>query len=145
MAALTFPSVDWFDAIRNMMNNDPEFRKLGTCDAEVGIEVRDTGQRFVLTFEAFECTGVREATQAELDATDFYLSMDLADWKEMIQNIKQNGGADLDHTLNTLDMAREDSLAHSKDEYRRDLFYRFNQTFQDFFNASAKLDTNFPN
>ncbi len=34
-------------------------------------------------------------------------------------------------------------LRASHDGYRRDAFYRFNQSIQDFFNASAKIDTPF--
>lgn len=143
MAAVNFPSVQWFEEIRNLVNGDPEFKKLGTCDATMGIKVSDTGKMLLLTFEAFECTGVREATQADLDASDFYLEMEMAAWKDMLTNIKKNGAADLNHTLNTIDMARPTQLAQAKDEYRRDLFYRFNQTFQDFFNASAKIETAF--
>lgn len=143
MAAVTFPSVEWFDAIRDIVNNDDNFKKLGTCDAEMGIKVSDTGEIFLLTFEAFECTAARPATQADLDQSDFYLEMEKSAWKEMLDNIKKNGAADLDHTLNTIDMARPEQLAQSKDEYRRDLFYRFNQTFQDFFNASSKIETKF--
>ncbi len=143
MATVSFPSVQWFEAIRNLVNGDPEFKKLGTCDATMGIKVSDTSKMFLLTFEAFECTGVREATQADLDASDFYLEMEMAAWKDMLTNIKKHGAADLDHTLNTIDMSRPTQLAQAKDEYRRDLFYRFNQTFQDFFNASAKIDTAF--
>ena len=30
------------------------------------------------------------------------------------------------------------------DQYRQDFFYRFNQTFQYFFDASARIDTEFP-
>ena len=60
-------------------------------------------------------------------------------------NIREHGSADLDHTLNTLDLEREDGLAQTKagDEYRRDLFFRYNQTFQYFFDASAKVETVF--
>lgn len=141
--AVAFPSVEWFESINKIVNVDPEFKKLGTCDAEMGVKVSDTGKMFLLTFEAFECTGARPATQADLDQADFYLEMDKAGWQEMLDNIKKHGSADLDHTLNTLDMARPAQLAQAKDEYRRDLFYRFNQTFQDYFNASAKIDTSY--
>ncbi len=64
-------------------------------------------------------------------------------WKELIENIKQHGRADLHHTLNTLDLDAQDEFARAKDYYRRDKFYRFNQSFQNFFDASAKIDTQF--
>jgi len=36
-------------------------------------------------------------------------------------------------------------VARSRDGYRRDLFYRFNESFQYFFDASRRLDTRFVN
>ena len=61
----------------------------------------------------------------------------------MIENIKANGKADLHHTLNTIDIEIPEGFARSNDGYRRDAFYRFNQSFQYFFDASAKIDTTF--
>ncbi len=76
---------------------------------------------------------------------DFYLEMPLKDWKAMIQDIADNGAASLHYTLNTLDLAREAGLSHSVhgDQYREDLFFRYNQTFQFFFDASARVKTTF--
>ena len=36
-----FPSVEWFDTIREMANSDEAFRRLGTVDARVGVKVGD--------------------------------------------------------------------------------------------------------
>jgi hypothetical protein len=136
-----FPSVEWFNAVSELINKDESYRHLGTCDAEMGVEVGD--KIYKLTFEAFEVTGVAEITREQEDDLDFTLTMPYEGWKEMIENIEQNGKADLHHTLNTLDLAAPDEFARSKDYYRRDLFYRFNQSFQNFFDASAKIDTQF--
>ncbi len=64
-------------------------------------------------------------------------------WQEMLKNIKDNGKADLHHTLNTIDLEDPEGFARSHDGYRRDAFYRFNQSFQHFFDSSAKIDTDF--
>src|SRR5581483_672183 len=137
----TFPSVEWFNAIREITNADPAFRQLGTVEAVIGIKV---GQKiFELTFEAFECTNVREAGENDLRDMDFWLEQSYDQWKEMLENIKRNGAADLSHTLNTIDLSMPEGFARSHDGYRRDAFYRFNQSIQDFFNASAKIDTTF--
>jgi hypothetical protein len=137
----TFPSVDWFNALREITNNDPAFRQLGTVDAVVGVKVG--GKIYELTFEAFECTNVREVNENALRDMDFWMEQPYDAWKEMLENIKQNGHADLSHTLNTVDLSMPEGLARSHDGYRRDAFYRFNQSLQDFFNASAKIDTKF--
>ena len=141
--ATTFPSLEWFQQVQKLVNEDPNFKKLGTADANVGIKISDREEKYVLTFEAFEVVDVKEAQQADLEAADFYLELPYDSWKEMLSNIKANGHADLHHTLNTIDLELPEGFARSKDEYRRDLFYRFNQTFQDFFNKSAELDTQF--
>lgn len=139
----TFPSVEWFDAVREVYNGDDAYRGAGggMCDALVGVKV---GERlFKLVFEGFECSGASEIDEAGLEETDFYLDLSAEEWREMIANISQNGAADLDHTLNTLDLTLDDGLAHSAtgDQYRQDMFFRYNQTFQFFFDASARVET----
>ena len=73
--------------------------------------------------------------------------MDMAapEWRAMLENIRKNGHADLGYTLNTLDLDRTEGLATSMhgDQYREDLFFRYNQTFQYFFDASARIKTQF--
>jgi hypothetical protein len=137
----TFPSVEWFNAIKDITNNDPNFRALGTVDSVIGVKVG--GKIFELTFEAFECTNVREAGENDLRDMDFWLEQPYDAWKDMLENIKKNGHADLSHTLNTIDLSMPEGFARSHDGYRRDAFYRFNQSIQDFFNASAKIETQF--
>ena len=136
-----FPSVEWFDAIKNIVNQDPEFRALGTVDSVIGVKVG--GKIYELIFEAFECTNVREATDNDLRDMDFWLEQPYAKWKEMLENIKKHGAADLSHTLNTIDLSMPEGFARSYDGYRRDAFYRFNQSLQHFFDSSAKIDTQF--
>jgi len=67
----TFPSIDWFEAVRELVNNDEEYRRLGTFDSTVGVKAGD--QVFELTFEAFECAGVREISENDLRDVDFWL------------------------------------------------------------------------
>ena len=136
-----FPSVQWFDAVKDLVNNDEAFRRLGTVDARVGVKVG--GQLFELTFEAFECVGVREIGENDLRDLDFWLEQSPEEWRDMIENIKQHGSADLTHTLNTIDLTIPEGFARSYDGYRRDAFYRFNQSLQHFFDSSAKIDTQF--
>jgi hypothetical protein len=143
MTKATFPSVDWFNAVKQLVNEDEGYKRIGTCDAEVGVKIPDLQKNYRITFEAFEVADVREVEAAEAEDTDFWLEMPYARWKDMIQNIKDNGKADLHHTLNTIDLEDPEGLARSHDGYRRDAFYRFNQTFQYFFDASARIQTSF--
>src|SRR5690348_3267686 len=53
-----FPSVEWFQALADIVNKDENYRKQGNCDATVGIKVGD--RMFEIDFEAFEVTSVKE-------------------------------------------------------------------------------------
>ena len=140
---LVFPSVEWFQALQQLVNVDPEFRRLGSIDAAMGVKV---GSRvFVVIFEAFECTEVRDGSEADLDDLDFYLELSEADWRELVETTKANGGADRRHTLNTLDLTANDGLAQNAtgDQLRGDIFFRVNESLQYFFDQAAKLETVF--
>ena len=47
--------------------------------------------------------------------------------------------------LNSIDLELEEGIAFSPidDQYKQDLFYRYNQNFQDFFDASSRVETTF--
>ena len=141
--ALTFPSVEWFQALQELVNKDEAFRRLGNIDAVMGVKV---GARvFVITFEAFECTEVKEGTEYDLIDADFFLEMSVEQWQDLVSNTKENDGADLSHTLNTLDLMIEGGISDNAtgDQLRADIFFRVNESLQRFFDSSAKLDTVF--
>ena len=140
---LVFPSVQWFQGLQQLVNGDPEFRRLGTVDAQMGVKVGS--KVFVIVFEAFECVDVKEGIEADLEDLDFYLELSEADWRELVENTKANNGADRQHTLNTLDLTKEDGLSQNAtgDQLRGDIFFRVNESLQYFFDLSARLDTVF--
>ena len=141
----TFPSTQWFDAVRMEFNSHEEFHQRGSghCNCLAGVKVSD--RVFVLTFEGLECTKAEETSDRKLQDVDFYMSMDIEDWREMLDNIHENGHAVGEYTLNTLDLSRMDGLSTSLhgDQYREDMFFRFNQTLQFFFDASSRVDTKY--
>lgn len=140
-----FPSLDWFEQVRGVFNSDDSYQQAGggLCDAVMGVKVGD--KAYLVVFEGMECAEAREVDAATLTDADFYLNMEYAEWRDMLANIRDNNGADLDYTLNTLDMERDEGLAQTLngDQYRQDFFYRYNQTFQYFFDASARVQTEF--
>ena len=136
-----FPSIEWFNTIRDIVNQDEKFRQLGNVDAKVGIKVGD--ELLAVDFEAFECVGARDIEESDLRDLDFWLEQSPEEWREMLENIKEKGAADLKHTLNTLDLNQPEGFARSYDGYRRDTFYRFNQSLQHFFDSSSQIDTEF--
>jgi hypothetical protein len=136
-----FPSVEWFDSVRQAANTDPDFRALGTCDAAVGVKV---GRRvFQLNFKAFQCTGVSETDEDSLRDVDFYLEMLPPRWKAFIENISAHSRADPDHTLNTLDLNETEGILRSRDAYGLNSFLRYHLTIQKFFDSAANVETTY--
>lgn len=141
--ALVFPSLAWFEAVQALVNADPEFRRLGNVDATMG--VKSGPDIFLMTFQAFKCIQVSPGTDDDLFEVDFYLDMAPAMWQEMLMNIKANGAADHQHTLNTLDLRLPDGLSSNAtgDQFKADMFFRYNESLQQFFNLSAQVATVF--
>lgn len=136
-----FPSVEWFQTAADTLNKSDSFKRLGTCDADVGVQVDN--KFYEIDFEAFEVKGAREINAERADELDFVLVQPYEGWKAMIQDIQENGRATHDYTLNSLDLQSAEEFARSKDYHRRDAFYRFNQTFQEYFDTAAKFETKF--
>jgi hypothetical protein len=142
---MQFPSVNWFQAVQKEADVEVEtFRRMGFCDAKVMFEIRsgEKDRRFELVFEDYGITSVRELDAKEKADIDFCLTADDGVWREMIENIRTHGEADLDHTLNRLQLPGALELVAS-DQQNADLFYRYNQTFQEFFNLSSRVQTEF--
>lgn len=137
-----FPSVEWFQTAADLLNKSDSFKRLGTCDTEMGVQVGD--EFFEIDFEAFEVKEVKKIDAARADELDFTLVQSPEAWKAMLDDIKANGKATHEFTLNSLDLRSNEELARGKDYVRRDAFYRFNQTLQDFFDMSAQMETTYP-
>ena len=81
-----FPSVEWFEEVKETVNRSKEFRALGNCDANMGVKVGE--KAFSLKFEAFSCEEVSEIGVEGLADLDFYLEMSPEEWRELLSNIK---------------------------------------------------------
>ena len=138
---IAFPSLAWFEELRRLVNDDPAYRQIGTVDASMGVKVGD--EVFVVTFEAFECSSVRSGNEYDLINVDFFIEMESDAWKTMLENIRANGGAEAGQTLVSLDMLNEISTNATGDQLRADMFFRYNQSLQHFFDLSANLNTVF--
>ena len=87
----TFPSVEWFKAAGDLLNKSDSFKRLGTCDTEMAVQVDD--RIFELDFEAFELADVKEIDTARAEQLDFVLVQPYEEWKNMLLNIKEHGQA----------------------------------------------------
>lgn len=145
-ASLSFPSVEWFEALRAIFNKEAALhRKSGQADTTMAVKSGD--DLVQLTFKAFDLTDVRRISSEGLKHVEFYLEQSPEAWQAMLLDIKKHGRAEGQYTLNSIDGNDPDGFARSKADYMdgdpRDAFYRFNQTFQDLFDLSARLDTAF--
>lgn len=140
-----FPSEGWFEAVRQIYNGDDRYRGggAGACNCRAAARVGDDA--YLIVFEGAECSETRRIGDDELSDVDFYLQMPAERWRAMVRDIAENDGASLHYTLNTMDLDSEDGISHSVhgDQYREDLFFRYNQTFQYFFDASARVPSSF--
>lgn len=145
---MRFPTVEWFEALENQAEkNSDTFRRLGFCDALVGVKVlaengQDRDRSFLLTFNGYSCNSVEEVGNIE-QAADFVMEASFGTWKEMIENITANGGPDLTHTLNYLVMPGVPMKVTSQDQLKDDVFSRFISTFQEFFDGAQHVETEF--
>jgi len=149
--AIAFPSLEWFERLAQLMAaNRARHEHLGYVDCVAVFSVLDGGLRgrpwsVQVTFEEFEATDVREATMTDLARADFTLDATLATWREMLESIARGRGRpDLTHTLNYLSHTGTPIRVWSDDPLRKDMFFRFNQSLQEFINASGTFQTIFP-
>jgi hypothetical protein len=138
-----FPSVEWLTEVAELAMRDEAYRKFGRVDASVGLKVGD--RVFALTFDVFDIRDIREIDANELRDLDFYLDMEPERWQAMLQSIHDNGRAERNFTLNSLDLSLPDGLHQNAtdDGYRADKFFRFNENLQRFFDLSSQVETTF--
>lgn len=149
---VAFPSVAWFQRLADAMNGTrARQEQLGYVDCVAEFAVQDLERpgasdvRIQVTFEEFEAIDVRAAEPREPARADFTITAPLPVWRAMIESIATGGGRPaLDQTLNRLSHLGTPMRVVSDDPLRRDLFFRYNQSLQEFVNASAAFATVFP-
>ena len=104
----TFPSLEWFQELVRLMNeNDAPYRRLGYADVNWAIEMQPSEpdqptHLFVFEFEEYSCKSVKACDPDSQPDVGFVMRATLGTWEEMIRNIQENQGPDLQHTLNFL-------------------------------------------
>jgi hypothetical protein len=147
----TFPSIGWFEALQQaMLSHRERNRKLGTIDVTLvpAITFPDGHvERYALIFEAHDRISVKRVRSTEeIVGPQVSIAGDYAVWREMVENIRDHGAADLQHTLNYLtlpDWPLRLSGASGQDPLAVDRFYRCQERLQEFFNEAAAVATEF--
>ena len=135
--AIAFPSLEFFEALKKRtLEAAPTFEKLGYCDTSFGLRTDDA--LYGIHFEVHECVGVEEGPDAS--KLDFILSASAPVWREMLQSIVKNGGADAAHTLNTLSHVGDTIQVEYEDAEGHDRLYRYMATLQEFFDQAQHLE-----
>jgi hypothetical protein len=146
---VAFPSLAWFQELARLMNNnEAAFKRLGYADVTWAVEMQAStpGQQprlFRIVFEEYSCTAVEELEPESKTDVAFTMQATYDTWKEMIQNIQANNGPDLHHTLNRLALMDTPIYIAAPDFLSRDLFARYGQTYQLFFNGAIHIPTEF--
>jgi len=143
MADLTFPSVEWYQALADITKQDPGYKKFGRLNAAIAFKC---GESIIsVNFDVLNIHQIQEIDENEMRDVDFVIEMEPAQWRAMLDDIKANGKASLDHTLNTLDLKFDEPIHRSElgDGFRADMFFRYNPSLQQFFDNSSQLSTTY--
>ena len=143
MSTNSIDSVDFFDRLATMMNADStRYELLGDIDLELAMVMRRPDEepfRVLLGFHGIECETVAAIDEGAEQAAECWIEGDLANWQAMFDNIASDGRATGEWTLNTLTIMGDRIQLKASDPMGWDKFHRFNQTLQDFVDASARV------
>jgi hypothetical protein len=146
-----FPSVEWFRALAARMDAQPEkYRRLGGVDLTLVPRIvfpDGRAETYALRFEGARCTAVDAPPDpgAARGPHPVLLEGEWAAWREMVENVRAHGGADLQHTLNYLTLPdwpfRLAALDAEAGQLDVDRFYRYAATLQAFFDEACTVET----
>jgi hypothetical protein len=125
------PRLDWLTAACEAVNEDPAYRKLGSADFVLGLDIE--GEARLVTFEAFEVTDVREIEPRELRDADIVISMSAKDWNAYLRQRAKGRGP----SLLTLDL--EQHVVRGADPLARLKLTQYSLSLQKFLDTGATL------
>ncbi len=138
-----FPSVAWFEAVAAITRVDAQYQKFGRLNAVIAFK---SGNSIVqANFDVLHIHEIQEIEEDEMRDCDFIIELEPAQWKVMLKDIKKNGTASLDWTLNTLDLKYDEPIHRNdlEDGFKADLFFRYLPSLQVYFDNSSQIDTGY--
>ena len=137
-----FPSSEWFEDLASDPSDRPDvYHSLGFADFRLIVEIVDPPRpprSFALVLDGYDVSFAGEIEDPSQFAPDATISGALGDWREMVENIVDNAGADRSHTLNALSLAEFPLRVTSDDPMGRDKFFRYAETLQTLFDATGR-------
>jgi hypothetical protein len=121
------------ERVRDAVNTDRDFRRLGTCDVRLGIKAGEAA--FLVDFEAFECAAVAAIDLDALRDADFYLELSPDAWRSYLAG-RREGSAP---SLVSLDVDTPDGIVKGTDPLKTLKFERYHLTLQSFLDTGARL------
>lgn len=148
-----FPSAGWFRRLSHLMAaHARNCREADTMDLTVVPRITfpdGHSEVYSLAFEGHRCRQVcqPESPEALRGRHAIILEAEYGAWREMIENIRREGHADLTHTLDHLTTLhtpfRLVPVDDGAGQLDIDRFYRHSRMLQEFFDEAAALDTRF--
>jgi hypothetical protein len=150
-AVETFPSLGWFRALAERMAAQAEkYRRHGALDLTLVPRIVFPDGRtesYRLEFRGLRCDAAAGPGDGSRGEHAVAIEGEYAAWREMVENIRQHGHADLNHTLNYLTLPdwplRLLPLDDIEGQLDVDRFYRYIETLQEFFDEAAAVETRF--
>ncbi len=137
---LTFPSTDWYQALADITKDDEGYKKFGRLNAVIAFKCGDSN--ISCNFDVLDIRDIKEISDDELRDADVVIEMPPEIWTGMLENIKAEGRATGEWTLNTLDLRLDEEIHKNlmEDGFKADFFFRYNPSLQVFMDNAAKLD-----
>ena len=135
----TFPSVEWFEQLAAITVEDPAYLKFGRLNAVIAFRYGDTN--ISCTFDVLAIRDIKQISDEDLRDVDIVVEMPVEIWDQMLANIRKNGHAVGQWTLNTLDLRLDEEIHKNlmEDGLKADMFFRYNPSLQVFIDNASKL------
>jgi hypothetical protein len=120
----------WLKTAQTIVNDDPDFRKLGSTDVNMALKVGKN--MFLVKFAAFRCQSVSKIKASEKRDADFVAEFSEDAWQQFLSGRHDGTGASL------VDLDTTDSVIKVDNPRDRLEFLRYHLSVQAFLDAGAR-------
>ena len=130
MSARETLSMKWLQKAQSTVNADPSFRKRGSIDVKMGVQVDKA--TYLVTFGGFSCHNVQTMSDTELRDSDFIIEMSADQWERFLDGRRNGNGRTL------IDIDTTDDIVKAINPRKKLDFLRYHTSLQAFFDAGAR-------